>query len=757
MEYKKNPGNQIDSKKPSSNQMDSQKNLKNLFPVSLTSSEQAYTGYIYLSQAKYRELSKMNSNREPIYITLKKFVFLVGSNSSLDDAQISMGNIQRQFLAVSKADQIEISVYTIPEDKEYRLSHLSFEVELYQSTSSKIEADDKELESIVRKSLKNIFFTPGQINLLDYNGCALLLKVSKTLLLDIGSVKQNSTVNQPGILVDETDLELTAKPTAAFKIKSSKGNAINIFRPDFEFKEMGIGGLDKELMNIFRRAFASRRFPPSVLARYGISHVKGLLLYGPPGTGKTLIARQLAKALRSKEPKIVNGPEIMNKYVGETEKNIRDLFQDAKTDMQMLGEDSQLHIIIFDEIDAICKSRGTVNSGTGVHDSMVNQLLSMIDGVDALNNILVIGMTNRKDLLDEAILRPGRFEVHIEVGLPDEHGRQEIFAIHTKTMTKNNLLASDVNLDKLAKLTKNYTGAEIESVVKSAASFFINKNFNILDFNKPLVNGPTDKKIDNADFMQALDEVKPQFGADTDKFEVFLRNDLIDYGPNFKKTLNLLKQSIVQVVKGKSSQLHSILLEGDSGCGKTALASWVALNCDFPYVKLISPENFVGYTETGKINAIVKIFDDAYRSSMACIVLDNIERLIEFVDIGPRFSNALLQVLLVLIKKVPKYTENKLMVIGTTSFGKVLKELEVVGSFNIVINVPLLKRNEEILQVLLKYPGKMDDKKRIAADIKDISVKKLLLIVDMACQGDGEITYDGFMNCYEAIINSSNI
>ena len=96
-----------------------------------------------------------------------------------------------------------------------------------------------------------------------------------------------------------------------------------------------------------------------------------------------------------------------------------------------MGDESQLHIIIFDEIDAICKSRGTVNSGTGVYDAVVNQLLSMIDGVDALNNILVIGMTNRKDLLDEAILRPGRFEVHIEVGLPDETGRQEIFKIHT--------------------------------------------------------------------------------------------------------------------------------------------------------------------------------------------------------------------------------------------------------------------------------------------------------------------------------------
>lgn len=113
--------------------------------------------------------------------------------------------------------------------------------------------------------------------------------------------------------------------------------------------------------------------------------------------------------------------------------------------------------------------------------------------------------------------------------------------------------------------------------------------------------------------------------------------------------------------------MHSILLEGEVGTGKTAIAAWAGLNCEFPYVKLISPENFVGYTESGKINAIVKVFDDAYRSKLACIVLDNIERLIEFIDIGPRFSNPILQALLVLIKKIPKDSENRLLIIGTTN------------------------------------------------------------------------------------------
>ena len=151
-----------------------------------------------------------------------------------------------------------------------------------------------------------------------------------------------------------------------------------------------------------------------------MKHVKGILLYGPPGTGKTLIARQLSKALDidEKNYKKVDGPEIFNKYVGESENNIRKLFEKAKSDEKALGPKSPLHVVVFDEIDAVCKQRGMYENSSQTNDAVVNQLLSIIDGVDALNNILVIGMTNRKDLLDEAILRPGRFEVHIEVKLP---------------------------------------------------------------------------------------------------------------------------------------------------------------------------------------------------------------------------------------------------------------------------------------------------------------------------------------------------
>lgn len=173
-------------------------------------------------------------------------------------------------------------------------------------------------------------------------------------------------------------------------------------------ESLGIGGLDEELTNLFRRAFASRRLPHTIIEKYGIKHVKGILLYGPPGTGKTLIARQLAKSLKAKTLNIVNGPEVFSKYVGESEENVRKLFLPAREDEKKYGDESPIHVVVFDEIDAICRQRGGDGESGRSKDAVVNQLLTNLDGVEALNNIIVIGMTNRKDLIDEAVLRPGR-------------------------------------------------------------------------------------------------------------------------------------------------------------------------------------------------------------------------------------------------------------------------------------------------------------------------------------------------------------
>ena len=295
----------------------------------------------------------------------------------------------------------------------------------------------------------------------------------------------------------------------------------------------------------------------------GINHVRGMVLWGPPGTGKTLIARKIAHFLDAAEPKIINGPEILSKFVGESEKNIRELFADAEKEYKAKGDDSQLHIVIFDEIDAICKSRGSAKDGTGVGDSVVNQLLAKIDGVDALNNILIIGMTNRKDMLDEALLRPGRLEVHVEISLPDEAGRVEILQIHTAKMRKSNHLSDEVSLDDIAKRTKNFSGAEIEGMVRAATSWAFNRRVNI----KTLTSSGKgeldldDVKVELQDFDRSLKDIQPAFGAQSDDIGL-LDHPILEFAPAVSDVCGTLRLLTQQVRESSTTSVISVLIDG---------------------------------------------------------------------------------------------------------------------------------------------------------------------------------------------------
>lgn len=236
------------------------------------------------------------------------------------------------------------------------------------------------------------------------------------------------------------------------------------------FLDYGVGGLDDTLRDMLRRTFESRLISTRLRKELDLQHVRGVLLYGPPGTGKTLVARKIAEILGCDKPKIVNGPEVESKWVGEAEKNIRSLFEEAQQEFEEKGEDnSGLHVIIFDEIDAIAKKRGGAHAKS--RDGALNQLLCCLDGVELLDNVLVFGLTNRKDCLDPALLRPGRLEVQLEIGIPDAKGREDILTIHTQTMKQYGRLAPDVDLQVLAQMADDFSGADIAGMVRSAVSF----------------------------------------------------------------------------------------------------------------------------------------------------------------------------------------------------------------------------------------------------------------------------------------------
>jgi vesicle-fusing ATPase len=432
-------------------------------------------------------------------------------------------------------------------------------------------------------------------------------------------------------------------------------------------------------------------------------HVKGILLHGPPGNGKTLIARKIGALLNGPnkvEPKVVNGPELLNKFVGESEKNLRALFEDARRDQSEKGDASPLHVIIFDEIDALFKTRGRDGgAGAGVGDTIVNQMLTQIDGVDSLNNILVIGMTNRKDVLDPALLRPGRLEVHLEIGLPDAAGRKQIFDIHMKTMRENGRVSSNVDLPLLVVRTKNYAG--------------------------------TDVLVEMCHFLQAIDDVRPAFGVDEDRLaHLTTTQPMIDIGPRHSELVANCQRMIQQTLREKdpSASLFTLLLTGEPGAGKTTFAAHLAAASGFPFVRFLSSDQFVGKSEAAKIHEITRTFEDAYRSTASLIVLDSLERLVEYIGVGPRFSAAVLQTLLVLLARTPPHGR-RLVVVGTTSREQQLDDLELVSSFQVRERVPLVRAADETRAVLQHVKSKVPWKLLNTCLASDVAIRTLLAVL----------------------------
>lgn len=692
------------------------------------------------------------------FIQVKSMVFMVNSDAGVDAGALAFNLVQRKSLQLSLNEPLDVAPWFPPRDNIY-VFRISVEVDFpnkARATSNAIDAE--QLGKYAAKIFANQCVSVSQDVLIDFQGDSLTLRITELEIIkgnapptdeSISTAKETDVAPSPmGILAAASKILVgkSGQSTVNLVNVQKSSTSSKMFRPDFSFSKMGIGGLDSELGDIFRRAFASRVYPASVLQKMGLMHVRGVLLYGAPGCGKTLIARKIGKMLVDKEPKVVNGPEIFSKYVGGSEENIRNLFADAKAEMQAKGDESELHVIILDELDAICRQRGTTRGDTGVGDSVVNQLLSFIDGVEALNNILIIGMTNRKDMLDEALLRPGRLEVHVEIGLPDEHGRVQILTIHTKGMKENGFLDKGVVVEELASKTKNYTGAEIEGVCKAAASYAFERNID----KSNLTGAPEigNVNIMMGDFTRAIGEIKPAFGVSVDQLEMCMPNGLMHFGSRFTRLFDTGIKFVSQVKESEKTPLLSILLEGPVGAGKTALAAALAHNADYPYIKFMSAENLVNMSEIARCQKLTQAFEDAYRSPLSVVVLDNIERLVSYVKIGPRFSNEILQILLVLIQKRPP-KGHRLLVIGTTSNVDVLESLELAGPqgvFTTSLSVPKLERTEAM--TVMKEIGCFEPNAigRCADEIDadGIGIKQLHMVAEMARAQVSPVTHSAF-------------
>lgn len=416
--------------------------------------------------------------------------------------------------------------------------------------------------------------------------------------------------NGSGIIATSTDFAIGSVPKTGNKA---------IPRVNYE----DIGGLRHEIQKVREMIELPMRHP-EIFDRIGIEAPRGVLLFGPPGTGKTLLAKAVANETNANFYSI-GGPEIMSKFYGESEERLRETFKQA--------QENAPSIIFIDEIDSIAPKREEVSGD--VEKRVVSQLLTIMDGLESRGKVVVIGATNRPDALDPALRRPGRFDREIEIGIPDQKGRQEILEIHTRGMP----LTEEVKLSSIAKVTHGFVGADLEAVCREAAMKSLRNVLPEINLEESKIPVETLNKIKikPQDFETALKEVQPSALR-----EVYVQS------PNVNWTeiggLESIKEELREAIEWplKHSDLFAeadivppkgLLLYGPPGTGKTLIAKAVATNSDANFISIKGPEllsKWVGESEKG----IREVFRKARQASPCVVFFDELD------SVAPRRSSS---------------------------------------------------------------------------------------------------------------------
>ena len=378
-----------------------------------------------------------------------------------------------------------------------------------------------------------------------------------------------------------------------------------------------VGGMGETIQQLREMVELPLRYP-ELFTRLGVDPPKGVLLHGPPGTGKTRLAQAVANESDA-QFFIINGPEIMGSGYGESEKRLREVFEEAAK--------AAPAIVFIDEIDSIAPKRNQVPGEA--EKRLVAQLLTLMDGLEARSNIVVIAATNRPDAIDEALRRPGRFDREIVIGVPDERGRREILAIHTRGMP----LGDRVDLDELARTTHGFVGADLAALAREAAIDAVRRIMPRLDLDERTIPPEVleDLYVSREDFLSALKRVQPSAMR-----EVMVQVPRVGWGDigGVDEAIDKLKEGIELPLKNPGAferlgirPAKGFLLYGPPGTGKTLLAKAVAKEAEANFISMKSSDllsKWYGESE----QQIARMFQRARAVAPCVIFIDEIDSLV---------------------------------------------------------------------------------------------------------------------------------